>query len=99
MMTGFAAELNQPNWAVRYGFFQMPRVSNGMAQDQRYLDAWGMVTELERRYALTATPAPSGSWPISTGPTWAVSRPPSTAPSGRPTFGRRGHIESNTASD
>ena len=55
-MTGFAAELNQPNWAVRYGFFQMPRVSNGMAQDQRYLEAWGMVTELERRYALAGHP-------------------------------------------
>ena len=23
--TGFAAELNQPHWAARYGFFQMPR--------------------------------------------------------------------------
>jgi high affinity Mn2+ porin len=55
-MTGFAAELNQPNWAVRYGFFQMPRVSNGMAQDQNYLQAWGMVTELERRYAIHGHP-------------------------------------------
>jgi high affinity Mn2+ porin len=55
-MTGFAAELNQPHWAVRYGFFQMPRVSNGMAQDAHYLDAWGMVTELERRYALNGHP-------------------------------------------
>ncbi|HXP60137.1 MAG TPA: carbohydrate porin [Dongiaceae bacterium] len=54
--TGFAAELNQPNWAVRYGFFQMPKVSNGMAQDQRYLAAWGMVTEFERRYALGGHP-------------------------------------------
>ena len=27
--TGLAAELNQPQWAVRYGFFQMPRTSNG----------------------------------------------------------------------
>src|SRR5437899_12024928 len=26
-ITGFAAELNQPQWAVRYGLFQMPRVS------------------------------------------------------------------------
>ncbi len=51
-MTGFAAELNQPKWAVRYGFFQMPRVSNGTALDSHYLDAWGMVTELERRFAL-----------------------------------------------
>jgi high affinity Mn2+ porin len=55
-MTGFAAELNQPGWAVRYGFFQMPEVSNGMAQDDHYLEAWGMVTELERRYALNGHP-------------------------------------------
>ncbi len=55
-MTGFAAELNQPHWALRYGFFQMPRVSNGMAQDAHYLEAWGMVTELERRYALQGHP-------------------------------------------
>jgi high affinity Mn2+ porin len=54
--TGFAAELNQPRWAVRYGFFQVPRWSNGMAQDQRYLAAWGMVTELERRFALGGHP-------------------------------------------
>jgi high affinity Mn2+ porin len=40
-MTGFAVELNQPHWAVRYGFFQMPEVSNGMAQDAHYLEAWG----------------------------------------------------------
>lgn len=50
--TGFAAELNQPHWTLRYGFFQVPRVSNGMAQDAHYLEAWAMVTELERRYTL-----------------------------------------------
>ncbi len=55
-MTGLAAELNQPKWAVRYGFFQMPREANGMAQDQRYLEAWAMVAELERRYALSGHP-------------------------------------------
>jgi len=55
-MTGFAAELNQPGWAVRYGFFQMPQTANGMAQDPHYLEAWGMVTELERRYALGGHP-------------------------------------------
>lgn len=54
--TGFAAELNQPHWALRYGFFQMPRASNGMAQDTHYLDAWGMVTELERRFFLGSHP-------------------------------------------
>jgi high affinity Mn2+ porin len=50
-MTGFAAELNEPGWAVRYGFFQMPPVSNGMGDNHHYLKAWGMVTEFERDYA------------------------------------------------
>jgi high affinity Mn2+ porin len=55
-MTGLAAELNQPNWAIRYGFFQMPRTSNGMAQDTHYLEAWAMVAEFERRYTLNRHP-------------------------------------------
>jgi high affinity Mn2+ porin len=54
--TGFAAELNQPHWAARYGFFQMPEVSNGTAQDSHYLQAWGMVTEFERRYTVNGHP-------------------------------------------
>jgi high affinity Mn2+ porin len=54
--TGFAAELNQSHWTLRYGFFQMPKYSNGMAQDQHYLEAWGMVTELERRFAIKDHP-------------------------------------------
>ncbi len=33
--TGIAVELNQPKWALRYGFFQMPRVQNYFtAEDQ-----------------------------------------------------------------
>jgi len=55
-MTGFAAELNQPKWAVRYGFFQMPRVANGGALDPHFLEAWGMVTELERRWIVGRHP-------------------------------------------
>jgi high affinity Mn2+ porin len=51
-ITGFAAELNQPNWTARYGMFQMPGVQNGMAINQQYLEAWGMVTEFERRFAI-----------------------------------------------
>ncbi len=50
--TGLAVEFNQPLWTLRYGFFQVPRVSNGLAQDQDYLQAWAMVTEFERRYTL-----------------------------------------------
>ncbi len=55
-MTGFTAELNQRNWALRYGFFQLPRVANGMAEDPAFLRAWGMVTELERRFTLREHP-------------------------------------------
>jgi high affinity Mn2+ porin len=55
-ITGFAAELNQPRWAVRYGFFQMPRVSNGTALDSHFLEAWGMVTEFEYRYSIASHP-------------------------------------------
>jgi high affinity Mn2+ porin len=54
--TGFATELNQPNWTARYGFFQMPRSSNGTAQDTHYLEAWGMVTEFERRFNVNGHP-------------------------------------------
>ena len=55
-ITGFAAELNQPYWTLRYGFFQVPRVSNGTALDYHFLKAWGMVTELERRYSIVNHP-------------------------------------------
>ena len=55
-MTGFAAELYQPDWAVRYGFFQMPRSSNGTALDMNILKAWGMVLELERLFAFHGHP-------------------------------------------
>jgi len=55
-ITGFAAELNQPNWTARYGMFQMPSVQNGMAINQQYLEAWGMVTEFERRFTFNHHP-------------------------------------------
>ena len=35
-ITGFAAELNQPHWTARYGFFQMPQRANGMALDPAF---------------------------------------------------------------
>jgi high affinity Mn2+ porin len=55
-ITGLAAELYQPQWAMRYGFFQVPRQANGLAIDPAYLRAWGMVTELERRFRLANHP-------------------------------------------
>src|SRR5205823_13138012 len=51
-ITGLALELYQPCWVLRYGFFQMPRVSNGTALDPHFLAAWGMVSELEARYEI-----------------------------------------------
>jgi high affinity Mn2+ porin len=55
-MTGAAVELNERRWALRYGFFQTPRRSNGTALDLAVLRAWGMVTEFEWRYALGERP-------------------------------------------
>lgn len=55
-MTGAAIELIEPKWAARYGFFQMPRVSNGVALDPAFLDAWGMVIELEHAHQLYGRP-------------------------------------------
>ena len=68
--TGLAVELNQPQWALRYGFFQMPRYQNSLSAEDRFLkwpfedsaqdapfaDGWGMVTEFERRYTLADHP-------------------------------------------
>jgi high affinity Mn2+ porin len=55
-ITGLAVEWNQPGGTLRYGFFQMPRASNGTALDGHVLEAWGMVTEWERRYILGTHP-------------------------------------------
>ena len=68
--TGLAIELNQPKWALRYGFFQISRLRNSWtAEDQifvwpgysgagggKFFSSWGMVTELERRYGINAHP-------------------------------------------
>ena len=66
--TGFAVELNQPKWALHYGFFQMPRDKNGFTGDDQYLTwphrgaygpffrAWGMMAEFERRYSVNDHP-------------------------------------------
>jgi len=66
--TGFAVELNQPKWALRYGVFQMPRDKNGYSGEDQYLmwphngaygpflRDWAMMTEFERRYSVNAHP-------------------------------------------
>ena len=35
--TGFAVELNQPKWTLRYGFFQLPRFKNGFTAEDQFL--------------------------------------------------------------
>ena len=90
--TGFAAELNQPHWTARYGFFQMPRTSNGTAQDTHYLEAWGMVTEFERRFTMSDHPGAVRLLAYLNPRTWAATRRRSTAPSAPPTSKRRGPI-------
>ena len=66
--TGLALELNQPNWALRYGWFQLPGLPNGFTADDRifmwpvepgevtsdgdFWKEWGMITELERRWRI-----------------------------------------------
>ncbi len=68
--TGLTIELNQPNWALRYGFFQMPRLKNAWTTEDGFLiwpgysgtgdgeffHFWGMAGEFERRYSINAHP-------------------------------------------
>jgi high affinity Mn2+ porin len=66
--TGITLELNQPQWTLRYGFFQMPAVKNGYTGDDEYLmwpangaygpflRSWAMSTELERRWTIHTHP-------------------------------------------
>ncbi len=66
--TGIAIELNQPKWALRYTFFQMPSVKNGFTGDDQYimwpargeygpfLKSWAMAAEIERRYSFDHHP-------------------------------------------
>jgi high affinity Mn2+ porin len=66
--TGMTIELNQPKWALRYGFFQLSGVANSWtaedalfikpgyqditAGDGAIFQVWGMVSEFERRFSL-----------------------------------------------
>src|SRR5580658_6799261 len=66
--TGFTAELSQPKWTLRYGFFQMPGIKNGFTADDRVLmwprrgtdgpllRSWAMMIEFERPYSVNAHP-------------------------------------------
>jgi high affinity Mn2+ porin len=70
--TGIAFDLNQPDWALRYGWFQLPSLPNGFTSDDRifmypvepgektsngeFWKEWGMITELERRWRIEEHP-------------------------------------------
>ena len=66
--TGLAVELNQPEWSLRYGFFQMPADKNGFSAEDRFLmwpskgadgpllRSWAMMVEFERRYSVNSHP-------------------------------------------
>src|SRR5207245_7100650 len=53
---GITAELNQKDWALRYGVFGEPTVANGADLDPRFLRAHGHALELELRYDLLGRP-------------------------------------------
>jgi high affinity Mn2+ porin len=70
--TGIAVELNQRDWALRYGWFQLPGLPNGFTSDDRifmwpvepgevtsngeFWKQWGMILELERRWQMADHP-------------------------------------------
>ncbi len=70
--TGIAAELNQKDWTLRYGWFQLPGLPNGYTADDRifmypiepgerttdgeFWKEWGMILELERRWSIRDHP-------------------------------------------
>jgi high affinity Mn2+ porin len=68
--TGLAVELNEPKWALRYGFLQIPNQRNGFtaegqylvwpgdpaAGDGRFWHDWEMVLEPERRFTINTHP-------------------------------------------
>jgi len=53
---GAVAELNQKNWALRYGAFTENQVPNGKVVNPHGFDSLGNVVELEERYKLNEMP-------------------------------------------
>ncbi|WP_171469114.1 carbohydrate porin [Frigoriglobus tundricola] len=70
--TGIALELNQKDWTLRYGWFQLPGTPNGLTADDRifaypiesgevtsdgeFWKEWGMILEWERRWRVADRP-------------------------------------------
>jgi high affinity Mn2+ porin len=53
---GAVFELNQKNWALRYGILAEPNMANGADFDTAYSVAHGQAVELEQRYRLNDRP-------------------------------------------
>ena len=49
---GGVVELNQPNWALRYGAFTEPKTANGATFDAHVPQALGQAIELEERWTI-----------------------------------------------
>ncbi|MBV9299522.1 MAG: carbohydrate porin [Verrucomicrobia bacterium] len=47
---GLSLELNQKNWAARWGIFTIPHLPNVNGTDGQFLRAWQQVAELEGRF-------------------------------------------------
>jgi high affinity Mn2+ porin len=52
---GLGIELNQKNWALRYGMMQVPRFANGATLDGT-INGFGYAMELEERYDINKHP-------------------------------------------
>jgi high affinity Mn2+ porin len=53
---GASAELDLRSWAARLGIFQVPLTLNGMRMDWNLGQAYSLVAEVERQYALAGHP-------------------------------------------
>jgi high affinity Mn2+ porin len=54
--TGIAADYNQEHWAARLGLFQVAKRVNSKKLDDRVLDGWQILGELEQRFTLWDRP-------------------------------------------
>ena len=53
---GTSIEWNTKNWAIRWGVFIAPRVSNGVDLDWNIFKQWQQILEFERRYTIDGHP-------------------------------------------
>jgi high affinity Mn2+ porin len=62
---GFIAEWNTKNWALHYGIFMEPTVTNGARFDYHLFEAHGQILQYDRKYelnGLTGTLRPFAYW-------------------------------------